>query len=50
MLKFSAILSLIANPDKLMFVTVEECLSMDDALNHLDKEFPSWQVEKISRS
>ena len=33
--------------EKLTFVTVEDCVDMEDAINHVHKEFPNVVIEKI---
>ena len=44
---FKLILSRLDNPDKFAFVTVEECVDMDDCINHIKGEFPEHQIESI---
>jgi len=46
---FKVILSLKKNPDKFTFVTIEECVDMDDCINHIHSEFPNHQIESIRR-
>ena len=33
---------------KYTFVTVEDCIDMDDAINHIHREFPAHTIEFIS--
>ena len=33
---------------KFTFVTVEDCTDMDDAINHIHREFPSHIIDNIS--
>ena len=46
---FKVILSLQSNPDKFTFTTVEECVDMDDCIQHIHKEFPAHNIESIRR-
>lgn len=32
---------------KLRFITVEECIDMDDCINHIMETAPNFQIEKI---
>ena len=32
---------------KWTFVTVEDCIDMDDAINHIHREFPSHTIDNI---
>jgi hypothetical protein len=32
---------------KMTFVTVENCIDMDDAINHIHSEFPSHTIDNI---
>jgi len=32
---------------KFTFVTVEDCINMDDAINHIHGEFPSHTIDQI---
>ena len=34
--------------NKLTFVTVEECVDIDDCINHIHEHFPSHTIEKIT--
>ncbi len=34
--------------NKLTFVTIEECIDMDDCINHIHKHFPSHTIEQIT--
>tara|TARA_R110002020_G_C16305401_1_gene773434 strand:+ start:2148 stop:2321 length:174 start_codon:yes stop_codon:yes gene_type:complete len=31
------------------FVTVEDCIDMDDAINHIHSEFPDHTIEHINK-
>ena len=42
---FKLILSRLDNPGKFAFITVEECVDMDDCINHVKGEFPEHQIE-----
>ncbi len=33
---------------KWTFVTVEDCIDIDDAINHIHSEFPSHTIDNIS--
>ena len=33
---------------KFKFVTVEDCIDMEDAVNHIHREFPSHTIEYIT--
>ncbi len=33
---------------KFTFVTVEDCIDIDDAINHIHSEFPSHTIDNIS--
>ena len=46
---YKVILSLQSNPDKYTFTTVEECIDMDDCIQHIHKEFPAHNIESIRR-
>ena len=46
---FKVILSLQSNPDKFIFTTVEECVDMDDCIQHIHQEFPAHNIESIRR-
>ena len=46
---FKVILSLQSNPDKFTFTTVEECIDMDDCIQHIHQEFPAHNIESIRR-
>ena len=46
---FKLILSNLDNPDKFTFITVEECVDMDDCINHVKDEFPDHQIESIRK-
>ena len=35
------------NEGKFTFVTVEDCIDMDDAINHIQSEFPSHTIDQI---
>ena len=32
---------------KIQFVKIEDCVDMDDCINHIHKEFSEWQIERI---
>ena len=34
--------------NKLTFVTIEECIDMDDCINHIHEHFPSHTIEQIT--
>lgn len=34
---------------KLMFITVEECVDIDDCIDHIMQTAPDFQVESITR-
>ncbi len=34
--------------NKVSFVTVEDCVDMDDAINHIHTEFPSHTIDQIT--
>jgi len=34
--------------NKLTFVTIEECIDMDDCINHIHEHFPSHSIEQIT--
>jgi len=34
--------------NKLTFATVEDCIDMDDLINHIHAEFPSQTIEQIT--
>ena len=38
----------LGNTGKFTFVTVEECIDMEDAINHIKKEFPDHTIDQIS--
>jgi hypothetical protein len=46
MLTFSVILE---HPvtHKLAFLTIEECIDMDDCINHIHRENPGFNIEQI---
>ncbi len=35
------------NEGKFTFVTVEDCINMDDAIDHIHSEFPSHTIDQI---
>jgi len=37
------------NEGKFTFVTVEDCIDMDDAINHIQSEFPYHTIEYINQ-
>ena len=46
MLTFSVILEH-AVTHKLAFLTIEECIDMDDCINHIHRENPGFNIEQI---
>ena len=36
------------NEGKFTFVTVEDCIDMDDAINHIHREFPADTIDHIN--
>ena len=34
--------------NKLTFATIEECVDIDDCINHIHEHFPSHTIEKIT--
>ena len=36
------------NEGKFTFVTVEDCTDIDDAINHIHREFPAHTIDNIS--
>ena len=46
MLTFSFILEH-AVTHKLAFLTIEECIDMDDCINHIHRENPGFNIEQI---
>ena len=46
MLTFSVILEH-AVTHKLAFLTIEECIDMDDRINHIHRENPGFNIEQI---
>ena len=37
------------NEGKFTFVTVEDCIDMEDAINHIHSEFPSHTIDHINQ-
>tara|TARA_B100000482_G_C12408429_1_gene220068 strand:+ start:20 stop:181 length:162 start_codon:yes stop_codon:yes gene_type:complete len=33
---------------KIQFVKIEECVDMDECIDHVHECFPEWQIERIS--
>jgi hypothetical protein len=46
MLTFSVILEH-AVTHRLAFLTIEECIDMDDCINHIHRENPGFNIEQI---
>ena len=46
MLTFSVILEH-AVTHKLAFLTIEECIDMDDCINHIHRENPGFNIEQL---
>ena len=49
---FNVTLSRIDNPDKLKFITVEECVDMDDCIHHIhstEKEFIIDAIREVQK-
>ena len=44
---FKIILENLQNEGQFTFVTVEECADIDDAIDHVHKEFPNFTIEQI---
>ncbi len=34
--------------NKLVFLTVEECIDIDDCINHVHREHPGFDIEQIT--
>jgi len=34
---------------KLAFLTIEECIDMDDCINHIHRENPGFNIEQITQ-
>jgi len=45
---FKFILESIDNWGKFSFVTVEDCRDMDDAINHVKREFSDFTIDQIT--
>ncbi len=45
---FKFILESKDNLGKFSFVTVEHCTDMDDAINHVQREFPNFTIDQIT--
>ena len=45
---FKFILESQLNEGKFTFVTVEDCIDMDDAINHIHCEFPTHTIDQIT--
>lgn len=47
---FEIILESVANPGKFTFVTVEDCIDMEDCVNHISTEFSSqFTIDQIKQ-
>ena len=33
---------------KIQFVKIEDCVDMDDCINHIHSQFTDWTIERIS--
>lgn len=44
---FQVQLSRFDNPDKHKFITIEECIDMDDCMNHIHSTEKDFIIEKI---
>ena len=46
---FKFILESIDNWGKFSFVTVEDCTDLDDAIDHVKREFPDFTIDQITQ-
>lgn len=49
MMTFKVILEHKEQPGQFQFITVEECIDVQDCINHIHETQPSWKIDKIER-
>ena len=49
MMTFKLILEHKEQPGQFQFITVEECIDVQDCINHIHETQPSWKIDKIER-